>query len=286
MQERLQKIIARAGIASRRRAEDLIRAGQVTVNGKIVTELGTRADAGRDHIKVGGRLLRGAPEAVYILLHKPSGCVSALSDPDGRPTVRPFIRTVAERVFPVGVLDYHAQGLLLLTNDGALANRVMQETYRLAQTYWLKVKGRLGAAELEQLQRDTQFRLRLAREGGNAWYEVRIGGRPGRAPGQTLDELRSALVASGHPVEKQRRVAFGPLELGDLQPGQFRELKKGEAQELLQAAGVATGGPAQMRDRVARPAASIRRKPEKTSRRSAADSRSGRYAGGTRGRGR
>lgn len=284
MEERLQKIIARAGIASRRRAEDLIRAGQVTVNGKVVTELGTRANAGRDHIKVGGRLLRGAPEAIYIVLHKPSGCVSALSDPDGRPTVRPFLRTVGERVFPVGVLDYHAQGLLLLTNDGALANRVMQETYRLAQTYWLKVKGRLSAAEIEHLQRGTGLRLRLVREGENAWYEVRLGGKPGRAPGEGLEELRSTLVASGHPVEKQRRVAFGPLELEDLQPGAFRELKKGEVQELLQAAGVTAGAPAG--EAVARPSASIRRKPGKTSRRSAADSRSGRYAGGGRGRGR
>lgn len=288
MEERLQKIIARAGAASRRHAEELIRCGQVTVNGKVVTELGTRADAARDHIKVSGRLLRDAPELLYVMLHKPSGCVSAMSDPEGKPTVRPLLRTISARLFPVGVLDYHAQGLLLLTNDGELANRLMREPGRLPQVFWVKLKGRLLPDEGETVARETGLRLRLVREGENPWYEVRLAGQPARGTSEAIEKLRTALVALGHPLEKQRRIAYGPLELGRLQPCEFRILQEGEVRALLRAAGQDTT----RAGRSSLPGLAIQhngRRPQRERqepRRSAADSRSGRYAGGRGGRGR
>jgi 23S rRNA pseudouridine2605 synthase len=286
MEERLQKIIARAGVASRRQAEELIRTGQVTVNGKLVTELGTRADAERDHIKVHGRLLRDAPELIYVALNKPSGCVSALNDPEGKPTVRPLLRTISARLFPVGVLDFHAQGLLLFSNDGELTNRLMREPGRLPQVFWLKVKSRLQPGESEALQRETNVRLRLVREGENPWYEVRLAGPPAQGPAEAIARLRTALVAMGHPIEKQRRVSFGPLELGKLPPGEFRILGEGEVRDLLRAVGrEATNESPAVRFSAGRSGAHARNR-KQGPRRSAADSRSGRYARGRGGRGR
>src|SRR5580700_359762 len=137
MLERLQKIIARAGIASRRHAEELIASGLVTVNGQMVTQLGSKADESRDHIKVSGKLLRPTSERVYLLLNKPPEVVSTLSDPEGRPSLRDFLHGISERVFPVGRLEYHSTGLVFLTNDGDLANRILQ-SHDLRQTYHLK----------------------------------------------------------------------------------------------------------------------------------------------------
>jgi len=287
MEERLQKIIARAGVASRRQAEELIRSGQVTVNGKVITELGTRADATRDHIKVSGRLLRDAPQLTYVVLNKPSGCVSAMSDPEGKPTVRPLLRTISTRLFPVGVLDYHAQGLLLLSNDGELTNRLMREPGRLPQVFWVKVKGRLHGVEIEAIHREAGQRLRLVREGDNPWYEVRLAGQPAQGSSEAIEKLRTALVAAGHPVEKQRRVSYGPLELGKLQPGEFRILEESEAAELLKALGRG-GAAAREVARAELPASrgEMRTREKRRPRRSAADSRSGRFAGSRGGRGR
>lgn len=286
MEERLQKIIARAGVTSRRQAEELIRSGQVTVNGKVVTELGTRADAARDHIKVSGRLLRDAPQLIYVALNKPMGCVSALSNPEGKPTVRPFLRTISARLFPVGALDYNAQGLLLLTNDGALTNRLMREPGRLPQVFWVKLKGRLQPGESEAVTRATGLRLRLVREGDNPWYEVRLAGQPVRGASEAIEQLRTALLALGHPLEKQRRIAYGPLELERLQPGEFRILQEAEVRALLRAAGQDAAGDVPGSPFV--PAGRLNGRREKGKgagpRRSAADSRSGRYArrrGGT-----
>jgi 23S rRNA pseudouridine2605 synthase len=288
MEERLQKIIARAGVASRRQAEELIRTGQVTVNGKVVTELGTRADATRDHIKVSGRLLRDAPELVYVALNKPSGCVSALNDPEGKPTVRPFLRMISARLFPVGVLDFHAQGLLLLSNDGEMTNRLMREPGRLPQVFWVKLKGRLLPGEGDALQRETNERLRLVREGDNPWYEVRLAGPPAQGPTEAMEHLRTALVAMGHPIEKQRRVSYGPLGLAKLQPGEFRILDEGEIRELLRAAGqqAAPAGVSKAGELSVPWRGTRTRGKKQGARRSAADSRSGRYAGGRGGRGR
>jgi len=145
MLERLQKIIARAGLASRRHAEELIASGCVTVNGRVISELGTKADESRDHIKVSGKLLRPAGQRVYLLLHKPPAVVSTMSDPEGRISLRDLLHGVSERVFPVGRLEYHASGLVLLTSDGELANRILR-SHNLPQTYELKLKSLLTFA--------------------------------------------------------------------------------------------------------------------------------------------
>ena len=226
MTERLQKIIARAGIASRRKAEELIREGRVTVNGRVVTELGTKADADRDHIKVNGKLLRLPEAQVYVILNKPPRCVTTASDPQGRPTVLNLLRGVRHRVFPVGRLEYHAEGLLFLTDDGELAHRCMAAD--LPQTYWIKIKGKLSREELERLRSTVSeggTSLRLLKDAPNAWYE-------GTLRESRRDRLRTALGRSGHPVEKIKRVRVGPLELGPLKAGAWRFLSPRELEAI------------------------------------------------------
>jgi 23S rRNA pseudouridine2605 synthase len=220
MEERLQKLIARAGIASRRRAEQLIEAGEVTVNGRVVTELGSKADAERDTVKVSGRLLRFPEEKTYIVLNKPAGCVATMSDPEGRPTLRNYLHGVRGRVFPVGRLDFHSEGLLLLTNDGELANAVLRGGH-LQQTYWVKVKAPLAPKELAELAAKTGLRVRLVKGGANPWYEAKL-------TEARRDTLRNALFRMGHPVAKLRRVGLANLELGKLGPGEYRALGAGE----------------------------------------------------------
>lgn len=235
MEERLQKIIARAGIASRRHAEQLIASGLVTVNGKTVTEMGSKADAARDHIKVSGKLLRPAKELVYIALHKPSGVVSTMEDPEGRRSIRDFLHGISERVFPVGRLEYSASGLLLLTNDGELANEIMQ-LHGLRQTYHIKIKGRLMLTEIEELSRATGARISRLQSGRAqtsnradvSWYEVTLSEA-------RRDALRNRLFHSDHPVEKTKRVGLGGVELGSLPPGQHRPLSGGELVALKKA---------------------------------------------------
>ncbi len=151
MLERLQKIISRAGIASRRHAEQLIESGQVRVNGRVVKELGTKADIERDRIEAGGRLVELPQGKQYFILHKPPRVVSTMSDPEGRHSLQQLLRGIPTRVYPVGRLDYALSGLLLLTSDGDLANRILKLAPRLPQTYWVKVKGRLAAADLAKL---------------------------------------------------------------------------------------------------------------------------------------
>ncbi len=228
MEERLQKIIARAGIASRRHAEQLIASGLVTVNGQTVTELGSKADASRDHIKVSGKLLRAPKELVYIALHKPAGVVSTMEDPEGRSSLRDFLHGIAERVFPIGRLEYSAAGLLLLTNDGELANGLLQ-AHHLPQTYQIKIKTRLTREELDELSRATGARNVPARGGAAPWYEVTLSEA-------RRDALRNRLFQSQHPVEKMRRVGFAGVELGSLPPGANRPLSGGELLTLKRAA--------------------------------------------------
>ena len=151
--ERLQKIIAAAGIASRRNAEKLITSGAVSVNGQIVTELGTKADPDRDHIRVNGKLLHGAERHVYLLMNKPKGYVTTVSDPEGRPTVMDLLRGIRVRVYPVGRLDYASEGLLLLTNDGDLAHKLMHAASHVAKVYLVKVAGVPDEAGLEKIRR-------------------------------------------------------------------------------------------------------------------------------------
>jgi 23S rRNA pseudouridine2605 synthase len=232
-EERLQKILSRAGVASRRQAEQLILEGRVTVNGKTVTELGSKADLERDHIKVDGRLLRRPRRLVYLALNKPRGCVTTLRDPEGRPTVMECLRGVKERVYPVGRLDYASEGLLLFTNDGALANAIMAAASHVPKTYLVKVNGALTPEQEEQFRagvpiegrRTAPAGLRIVRRAQNPWYEVRlIEGRK--------NQIRLMFKHFGRLVEKLQRVRIGPVELGGLKPGHWRLLTAAEVERL------------------------------------------------------
>jgi 23S rRNA pseudouridine2605 synthase len=224
MQERLQKIIARAGIASRRHAEELIQSGLVTVNGRTVTELGSKADESTDHIKVSGKLLRPEHDRVYLVLNKPPEVVSTMSDPEGRRSLQVLLHGVAVRVFPVGRLEYHSMGLVFLTNDGELANRMLK-AHRLRQTYLMKLKSLLTFEEIEQLARSTGARISRVRGKESPWYEVTL-------TEARRDALRNRLFQTGHPVEKIKRIRLGNLELGSLQPGEHRTLSSEEVASL------------------------------------------------------
>jgi 23S rRNA pseudouridine2605 synthase len=237
--ERLQKILSQAGVASRRRAEEMIVAGQVMVNGQVVTQLGSKADAGRDHIRVNGKLLKGAERHRYFMLNKPKGYVTTVSDPEGRPTVMEFFAKTSERLYPVGRLDYQSEGLLLMTNDGELANLLTKAGSGVEKTYLVKVAGQPSEEELERLRggvtiekgevgsarvRTAPARIRLVRVGENPWYEVVLTEGRNR-------ELRKMFAAIGHFAEKIRRVEYGPLVL-DMEPGKVRELTEAEVNAL------------------------------------------------------
>jgi len=243
--ERLQKILAQAGVASRRHAEELITQGRVQVNGQIVTVLGTKADPRRDHIRVDGKLLHGAERLRYFVLNKPKGFVTTVTDPEGRPTVMQFFAKTGERLYPVGRLDYQSEGLLLVTNDGELANQLTRAASGVEKTYLVKVAGQPGEEQIDRLRGGVAIdkggaregkvhtapaRIRQVRQGDNPWYEVvLIEGRN--------RELRKMFEEIGHHVEKIRRVGYGPLVL-DVEPGKIRELNADEVQALrLTAAG-------------------------------------------------
>jgi len=235
MLERLQKIIARAGIASRRHAEELIRSGQVRVNGVVVTELGAKADAEHDRIEAAGKPAHVSEEHVYVLLNKPPEIVSTLADPEGRRTVRNLLVGISQRVFPVGRLDYAASGAVFLTNDGELASRMLKASPFLPQTYWIKVKGRLNEAQLKTLTtalRGIILPLRAPHSAGknppNPWYEVQISGA-------RRDLLRKNLLAMGHRVEKMRRVKLASLEADTVPEGHYRRLDPIEVGKLSRA---------------------------------------------------
>ncbi len=185
--ERLQKIIAAAGIASRRKAEELISAGRVLVNGQVVTELGTKADPEQDHIRVDGKLLQGPERYTYVVLNKPKGYVTTVSDEKKRPTVMDLVQKVKGRVYPVGRLDWASEGLLLMTNDGGLANALMKAASNVAKVYVVKVAGQPDEGKLDKLRRGVSIaekggrrvrtapaKIRLIREGDNPWLEVTI----------------------------------------------------------------------------------------------------------------
>jgi len=235
MLERLQKIIARAGIASRRHAEDLIRSGQVLVNGVVVTELGAKADPERDRVEAAGRVAKVSDTHVYLLMNKPPEVVSTLADPEGRRTLRNFLVGVSERVFPVGRLDYAASGAVFLTNDGDLASRMLKASASLPQTYWIKVKGRISESELKNLAHLLHgkiFPLRAPHAAGknppNPWYEVQFSG-------VRRDLLRRNLLAMGHPVEKMKRMKLASLEAETMPEGHYRQLSAPEVAKLVRA---------------------------------------------------
>src|SRR6266404_8215588 len=236
MEERLQKIIAAAGVASRRKAEELITQGRVAVNGTVVSELGAKADAARDHIRVDGKLLHGAEQKTYIMLNKPKGFVTTVSDPEGRQTVMDLLKGHRERLYPVGRLDYGSEGLLLMTNDGDLANRLTKASAHVPKTYEVKVSGRVEAEAIAKLRagvylpqepgkaakavKTAPCELRLLREAENPWYEITL------VEGRNR-QIRRMFEQIGHHVEKIKRVRFGPLVL-NVETGQYRELSRKE----------------------------------------------------------
>jgi len=239
--ERLQKIIAAAGVASRRKAEELITAGRVLVNGQPATELGTKADPEIDHIRVDGKLLHAPERFSYHVLNKPKGYVTTVSDPEHRPTVMDLVRGIKGRVYPVGRLDWASEGLLLLTNDGALANALMKAASHVAKTYVVKVAKQPDEAKLDKLRRGISIaekggrrvrtapaEIKLIKEGDNPWLEVTIIEGRNRQVRKMFEEV-------GHHVEKIRRVQYGPLSL-DVPPGEFRSLTLEEVAKLKAAA--------------------------------------------------
>ena len=235
MRERLQKIIAHAGIASRRAAEELILQGRVRVNGAVIFELGTKADAASDHIKVDGKLLRPNDQPpLYLMLHKPRSCMTTRHDPEGRPTVMDLLKRLRSRVYPVGRLDYHSEGLLLFTNDGDFAERILAAKSEVPKTYHVKVKGHPTEEDLQKLREGVKLdgrptaaaKVRLVRQAANPWYEVTlIEGRN--------NQIRRMFQKRGFLVEKLKRVKIGSLALGKLPAGEFRHLKPEEVAKML-----------------------------------------------------
>jgi len=237
--ERLQKIIAHAGFASRREAESMIREGRVTVNGRVVTELGTKADPAHDHVKVDGKLITRPEPHRYILLYKPKEVMTTVEDPQGRKTVIQLVKGVRERIYPIGRLDFHSEGLILLTNDGDLAFKVSHPKHGSVKTYHVKVRGVPEERLIDKLRRgitiDGKRTLpceieRMKTTGrhddeGNSWFEVRL--REGRT-----QQIRKMYQAVGHPVSKLRRVAIGPISDPKLTPGDWRELTPREVKML------------------------------------------------------
>lgn len=237
MEQRLQKILSQMGIVSRRKAEELILDGKVLVNGKVAT-IGMKADPGTDYIKVSGRIVASPQQKdvrkVYLMFNKPKGVVTTLSDPQGRPTIRDFLRDVKQRVFPVGRLDYDSEGLLLLTNDGDFSNAILHPSGAIPKTYHVKVKGDIGQDELGKLRKGVRLddgqtmpaRARKMRHTeNNTWVEVTI--YEGRKR-----QVRRMFEKVGHPVLKLTRIGIAGLKLGDLKSGDIRHLTHAELQHL------------------------------------------------------
>jgi len=228
MQERLQKIIASAGIDSRRHAEQLIVSGQVKVNGEIIRELGSKADTATDKFAVSGKKIVAEERKVYLLLNKPPEIVSTLSDPEGRKTLRNLLRGFPERVYPVGNLEYSDSGVVFLTNDGDFAAEMLKRWENIEQVYHIKVKGMLTRIDLERLSRQIGAKLQTLRQPdatrghtANYWYEVRM-------HSSKKEEMRKVLFKERHPVEKVKRVAIGSLTVEGIPRGRYRLLAKKE----------------------------------------------------------
>lgn len=237
MSERLQKVIAHAGLASRRAAERMIVDGEVTVNGQIVTELGTKVDAERDHIEVAGQRLRTNQHRARLVyaLYKPKSCVTTLHDPEGRDTVVNYFPKIKERLFPVGRLDYDAEGLLLVTNDGDLANRLMHPSKHVWKEYLVKLKGRISQGVLRKLEPGPMIRGKkrqpvkirfLHYKNEKTWVSVSL--QEG-----LKHHLKLMFMEVGFPVEKIKRYRIGNVELFELRPGQHRLLDAHEVDQLL-----------------------------------------------------
>jgi 23S rRNA pseudouridine2605 synthase len=256
MEERLQKLIAEAGIASRRHAEEMITAGLVTVNGRVVTELGTKADPARDHIKVRGRLINPALEArekIYVLLYKPRGYLTSLADPEKRPLVTDLLPESFGRLHPVGRLDFNTEGLLILTNDGELTNFITSARSNVEKVYEVKVSDVPSEDSIERLrrgividgERTAPAKIKKINETkSNSWFEVVL--HEGRN-----QQIRRMFDAINHPVLKLRRVRIGFLKDERLTPGQWRFLSEDEVSRLMRKKRKAKPAPSKSRTRSA-----------------------------------
>lgn len=235
MEERLQKILARSGIASRRKAEEMISEGRVSVNSEIVREMGFKADIERDEIRVDGKLICAEETKIYLMLNKPRGYVTSLSDPQQRPLVGHLLPELGARLFPVGRLDYDSEGLLLMTNDGSFAQHIQHPRYRISKTYRVKISGRIKAEELNQLLRgleleDGRFIPDEVSMGEinpkSTWITVKISEGRNRVIRRAFDKL-------GHSVLRLIRIAIDDLQLGNLKEGEYRFLKGWEIKKLI-----------------------------------------------------
>lgn len=232
--ERLQKVMAHAGVASRRHAETLILEGSVTVNGKVVTELGTKVDPLNDKIKVNGRMLLTDVEPIYLAFYKPKGVISALKDPEGRPCISDYTKHLREKVNPIGRLDFNSEGLLLLTNDGELANKISKNK-KITKIYLLKIKGHPPKDQLDSLKKgfftpngvlrfsnyEVTSKLR-----NKSWLKLEV------SQGSQLD-IKELFNRKGLLVDRIVRSAIGSIELKDLEPGEYNFLKKSDFLRLI-----------------------------------------------------
>jgi 23S rRNA pseudouridine2605 synthase len=233
MEERLQKIISKCGIASRRKAEEMILEGLVTVNGKPAS-IGMKADIENDHIKVSGKLISSVKTKVYMAFNKPVQCITALRDAEGRTTVSDFLKRVKARVFPVGRLDYNSEGLLILTNDGELANAILQPKSKIPKTYRVKIDGSLDNKDISKLESGIRLqdgmtspaKVRVVKQlKANSWIDITIYEGKKRQVRRMLDRVN-------HSVIKLIRLRINGLSLGNLKPGEFRYLKPDEVEKL------------------------------------------------------
>ena len=246
--ERLQKIISKAGAASRREAERLILAGRVTLNGRVVTELGTQADGEQDVIAIDGVSISAPMLKLYFLLNKPKRCISAVKDDRGRRTVIDLLPEVEEYIYPVGRLDYDTEGLLLLTNDGDLMNGLLHPRYEIEKTYIAKAQGMVTGEDIKKLCRGIMLedgmtapaRAKLLERADNgSWCRVQLTIHEGRNR-----QVRRMLQALGHRVQELKRVAFAGLTLEGVPRGGYRSLTGEEVARLKKIAGTAAGKPA------------------------------------------
>lgn len=238
-EERLQKILARYGVASRRKAEELITQGRVQVNGETIVTLGSKADPDRDDIRVLGRSMRAPRHQIYVLLNKPKGCVTTTSDPEHRKTVMDVVKGIRERIYPVGRLDYNSEGALLLTNDGDFANAMLSAKSKVPKIYAVKVNGRLTGAQEEEFRNGVPIHgrktapchLKVMKVADNPWYEVVL------EEGRT-NQIRLMFQYFGLLVEKLKRTQIGFLKLGKLRSGEFRPLTTAEVVQFYRVLGL------------------------------------------------